>query len=709
MPRPAGAARGYSFQGGLSHPFFGRRGEAPVLEKFGLVPVLLALAALALLAWLAACPAEPPRALDGDTPAGAFASARALPALRQLSQAPRPVASAANARARDYIVQRLQSMDLEPEVQTATAQRISSGAAAGVRVSLGVVNNVLVRVKGTNPGAPALLVASHYDSLAGRPNGDGAAPAAAMLETLRALQHGAPLANDVIFLFADAGNSGALGARAFAGQHRWARDVGVVLQFDAAGQHGPLMLTSTRGGNGAVVAGWLAAAPLPLGSSAFEVLARAAPTLQVQGPLDGIGQAGLRFASVDGRAGNGAGLQHLGETMLALTRHFGAIPLAGASSADSVHFELPLAGHLQYSSEHVWAITRLVCFLFVLACCMAVRYLGLEPQMLVAGAMAFIMLVLALASIAITLWHGWPGLDAGYSPLAAGARDRCYLLAYVTLGSALCIELQRLMHKALGTPAVTLGALMVLLAALLGASWLLPAASNLLAWPLLAALLAYGLLHLPPVAAWPQGARMALMVAAAAPAVLLIAPLLQQVAIVFTPQRSALLMIVLSALLGLCTPVLAAVRRRFVAPLLLCVCVGAILSAGAASRESPAPGRATPAVPAIAPSALVPLPELVALRDADDGRRRRVAFSLRSHSGAPAVEVRVEGGDVLRAALDGKLLTDRMARSWNMNLYGSGARRHRIELELPSGSTARVRIAERIPGLEGGTDTLVFR
>ena len=35
-------------------------------------------------------------------------------------------------------------------------------------------------------------------------------------ETLRALQHGAPLANDVIFLFADGDKSGALGARAFA-------------------------------------------------------------------------------------------------------------------------------------------------------------------------------------------------------------------------------------------------------------------------------------------------------------------------------------------------------------------------------------------------------------------------------------------------------------------------------------------------------------
>ncbi len=120
--------------------------------------------------------------------------------------------------------------------------------------------------------------------------------------------------------------------------------------------------------------------------------------------------------------------------------------------------------------------------------------------MLIAGAMGFVMLVLALASIAITLWNGWPGLQESYDPRAAGTRDRWFLLAYVALGSALFIELQRQMHKALGTPAVTLGTLAVLLAALLAASWLLPAASYLLAWPLMAALAVYCLLQLPGAA-----------------------------------------------------------------------------------------------------------------------------------------------------------------------------------------------------------------
>ena len=715
----------------------------PLLEKFGAASVLAALLAVTLLAWLAVRPAALAPPGGSDTPAEAFATARALPAFRFLSQSPRPVASGANARARAYIAERLQSLELEPVIQTATAQSPAGQDARDYRVSLGVVHNVLVRIKGSaadRASRPALLVASHYDSAPGRVGAaDASAAVAAMLETLRALQHGAPLANDVIFLFADAGKSGALGARAFAGQHRWARDVGLVLQFDAAGNSGPLLLTGTRGGNGRLVEGWIAAAAPALGSSALAVLARETPALQADGALDTVGSAAMRFANIEGGIGHSGAadvpdkvarttMQHAGDSMLALTRHFGNLPLAAIQAPDSVHFELPLAGHVQYSSDHVWALTRLVCFLFFLACCMAFKYLGLEPQMLVAGAMAFVMLVLALATIAITLWNGWPALHEGYQPLAVGAsaRDGWYFLAYVTLGSALFIELQRAMHKTLGMAAITLGALMVMLAALLAASWLAPGASYLLAWPMTAALAAFALLHIPRVRAWPQPLRLAVMVAAAAPAIVLIAPLLQQVSTLFTPQRSALLMIVLATLLGLGTTLLSALRRRFVAPLLVTACVAALATAQSIAPPARAQGPALVAQASRDSGAALwagtarqdasAFPQLMALADRDDGGRRRVAFALRSAAGSPTVEVRIKGAQVLAARLNGQALTSAAARSWSMKLHGAGSGEQRVELELPSGAGATVYASIRTPGHAGGaapptvaTDTLVFR
>ncbi|MES2015304.1 MAG: M28 family peptidase [Pseudomonadota bacterium] len=739
----------------------------PLLEKSSAAVALAAVLLIASLSWLALRPLQPPAPLGGDTPAAEFAASRALPVFRFLAQAPRPIASASNARTRQYIVERLQSLELEPQVHSASAQSASVGFLADARVHAGVVHNIVVRKSGSAPGharRPALLLATHYDSA---PDQIGAADAgalvAAMLETLRALQHGAPLANDVIFLFTDGEKSGALGARAFAEQHPWARDVGLVLQFDAAGNTGALLLTGARGGNGQLVDGWIAKAPLAAGSSALALLARQAPAL-AGGPLDQVGPAGMRFANIEGSTGYRASfdvaaqvapatLQHAGETMLALTRHFGNRPLADIASADQVYFTLPLVGQVHYTVKHVWALTRLVCLMFLLACCLAVKHMDMTGRALLTGAMAFLLLAFALALAALSLWKGLPGLHAGYNPIAsgAGARDHWYVLAYVTLGVALFIELQRLLHKAIGSPATTLGALLVLVAALVAASWAAPGASYLLAWPLIATLLAYGLLHAPAVAALPHALRVALLVAGMTPAVLLVAPLLQQVATLFTAERSALLMLLLAAMLGMGSTLLAATRRRFVAPLLLLACVGAVVTAQGTRQydaDMARPNRMTylndatswkawwvmPAEPldawsrpffaeaklgprelrevvgmtraeqwvARAPARKVAYPDIVVLKDDTGGGRRQVVFTLRSQNDAPTIDVRVEGADTLAARLDGKLLTERLARTWKLSLHGTGSAIHTVELDLSPDTIARVYVEERIPGLPGG-------
>jgi acetylornithine deacetylase/succinyl-diaminopimelate desuccinylase-like protein len=65
------------------------------------------------------------------------------------------------------------------------------------------VENVLVRVPGTD-SSRAILIEGHYDSV---PTGPGATDCGActvtVLEALRAILAGPPLKNDVIFLFAD--------------------------------------------------------------------------------------------------------------------------------------------------------------------------------------------------------------------------------------------------------------------------------------------------------------------------------------------------------------------------------------------------------------------------------------------------------------------------------------------------------------------------
>src|SRR5690349_20252328 len=98
----------------------------PLLEKSSAAQVGAALLALSLLAWLPPRPVEPPRAAGGDAPATAFAAARALPVFYFLARAPRPVASDNNAAAAQYLIERLRSLELDPQVQSASAQATSA-------------------------------------------------------------------------------------------------------------------------------------------------------------------------------------------------------------------------------------------------------------------------------------------------------------------------------------------------------------------------------------------------------------------------------------------------------------------------------------------------------------------------------------------------------------------------------------------------------
>jgi hypothetical protein len=251
-----------------------------------------------------------------------------------------------------------------------------------------------------------------------------------------------------------------------------------------------------------------------------------------------------------------------------------APPAMFAAARALPDFDLPLIGRVHYGSDKVWAITRLVGFIFLVVCSVAVKRSGMALRTLGAGALSFFALAAGMAIVAVTMWQNIPSLYEGYQPMAngAGARDRWYLLAYITLGLALFIEVQRRLHKVIGLAATVLGAMLLIFLMLLLASCFAPGVSYLLAGPLVAALLAYGALYIDRVAAWPHWARLSVLLAGAAPAVLLFVPVILQLATRYTPQRNALLMLTLATLLGLAGALLASVRRRFVAPLLLAAC-----------------------------------------------------------------------------------------------------------------------------------------
>src|SRR5690606_16198671 len=90
---------------------------------------------------------------------------------------------------------------------------------------------------------------------------------AVALETLRAIQAGPPLRNDVIFLFSDSEELATAGAEAFMTQPYLSADVALSLVFEAMGTGRASILYATSPQNGAWISEAIAAAPYPMASS----------------------------------------------------------------------------------------------------------------------------------------------------------------------------------------------------------------------------------------------------------------------------------------------------------------------------------------------------------------------------------------------------------------------------------------------------------
>ncbi len=724
----------------------------------GIVAAALVCAAFA---WALRSPAPTP----APDPASSISAARAMADVRFLASQPRPIASPANADARQYIIDQLHAIGLAPVVQTATAQGSWIDRKRNARVALGIVHNIVLLVPGSAPDharRPALLMATTYDT-AERSVGaaSSAAPAAAMLETLRVLQAGAPRANDLLVLFADGEQVGGLGARAFAGQHPLAKRAGVVLRFDGGGSRGSPVLIGASGDNRAAIAGWARAAPEAHGSSFMQAVYQFLPGLPAMGALDQVGTARLQFANVEGSNGLGlrsrdtagrldpASLQATGETMLALARHFGDAPPGVAPAGQAVYFKVPGFGVAHYPAHAASMLARLAGLMLIIVCWMAIHRGDTGPADIVHGALGFVFIAALILPAAGLTWDSFPSLHKAYNYSAhgAGTHDRWFLGAYTALAAALFIVLQRGLRRAVGRAGAALGPLLLLALMLPLITWKLPGASYALAWPLIGTLLAYGALY-APFANRLRGYQRALIVLAGAlPALLLLPPLVLDVFTAASPENMKLPLAVLLVLLGTCVLLLTA-QRRFVVRALLAAGAACLAMAASAApyggEPIPEPNRMVylndaynwksywmlPDVPldawskrffpdavgaqvqvdafghnspkmwlARAPRTALAYPDVVVLKDDRLDKGRVIEFTLRANAQAPASDVTLKGSGTERTSVNGRALTSQHTNNWTLSVYGMGGQLLHLRMELNSNDFSSIFINERIPGL----------
>lgn len=563
---------------------------------------LAALVALCLIAvsWWSIHEIDPPPVVPSSAPAADFSAARALVHLRAFATVPHPVGTPAHDAVRDYIVQQLSLLGMRPEVQKATVVSPRWGSP----YNAATVYNVLARLPGT-ANRKAVMLAGHYDSVSSGPGVSDDGHAVAMeLETLRALRASPRLRNDVVFLFTDSEEGGLLGAKAFVEQHPLAKQIGLVMNFEARGTSGPAMMFETSDGNGRIVREFAAAAPHPVTSSlsyeAYKLLPNDTDlTFFKQGGLPGLGFAYVNdvayyhtqyddLAHLDPRS-----LQQEGDYALALTRGFGDLDLRDLRSADATYFVIPMLGCIVYPVSWSLPLALLAVLLLAGAVALGVAKGNVSLGGTVAAFCGFL-LAIAVSSAGVALmWLLAKNRAAGFWQAFAGDpyHPAPYRLASVALAVAVTTGLYALIHKRARMMNLWGGALFCWLLLTIATGVYMPGATYLFFWPMFFSTIAFGILAYRPEAR--ISARAILCVAFSLPGVIMMSPTIELLFQSLTMRMAFVGACMTVLLLGLLIPCLGLVadagrwRLPGVAALLCAGCLIAGASMTGINRDNP--------------------------------------------------------------------------------------------------------------------------
>ncbi|RYZ40805.1 MAG: M20/M25/M40 family metallo-hydrolase [Myxococcaceae bacterium] len=438
----------------------------------------------------------PSRVVDAQAPAGQFSAERAWTDLQVLTRAPRPSGTPAHREARAYLLRRLSELGLKGEVQSTSVV----GTWWGLPYDAAHVDNVMARLPGTAPTGAVLLMA-HYDSVPHSPGaGDDASGVAVLLETLRALKTTGAPRNEIIVLFTDAEEAGALGAQAFHAQHPWARDLGVVLNFDSRGTGGPAVLFETGGpGNARLIQAVAESVPGPVASSLVQEVARrlghstdlrvfreaGVPSMnigfsdtssQYHTQQDGLEQLDLRS------------VQHMGMYALALGRTFGDCDLRQLPAKDAVFFDVFRGWMVRYPAFLVSPIEALILLAFAAVLSRARSSGRATFGGIGIAALGFLASMVIAAGATWLVWFALRRVDPSLGLMREPYEATWYRLGFTCMGAGVTLALYRWLRRWRGPEELALGALLPWGLGLVMSGALAPGASYFFAWPLAGAL-----------------------------------------------------------------------------------------------------------------------------------------------------------------------------------------------------------------------------
>jgi hypothetical protein len=386
---------------------------------------------------------------DDDVPLAEFSTKRALEHVKEISKKPHFVGSDNHAVVASYLIKELQNLGLETSIQ--------EGFSFSNKGILTKSKNILARIKGTNSDK-ALLLLTHYDSAPhsySKGASDAGSGVAMILESVRAFTYNKKQhKNDIIILFSDAEELGLNGAALFVTQHNWAKEVGLVLNFEARGSSGPsYMLMETNAGNSGLVKEFAAAnVHYPVSNSLMYSVYKMLPNdtdltvFREQGNIQG-----YNFAFIDDHYNyhtvqddinhlDKNTLTHQGKYLMPLLDYFSNANLnTTQTTQDDVYFSIPFS-FISYPFSWVlpMVIIAFILLLFLIFIGLGKRLLSF-PEM-VKGFIPFLGSVLVSGLITFLGWKLLLLIYPQYNDLLNGFtyNGHDYIAAFTLLTLSLC-------------------------------------------------------------------------------------------------------------------------------------------------------------------------------------------------------------------------------------------------------------------------------
>ncbi|RAJ18013.1 M28 family peptidase [Olleya aquimaris] len=414
----------------------------------------------------------PDKISDLETPLEQFSTERALLQLTEISKKPHYTGSEENTRVRHYIISELEKLGLETQLQ--------EGYTISKWGNIAKPINILARIKGT-ANTKALMLLSHYDSNPHSAIGasDAGSGVVTILEGLRAfLSVNKQPKNDIIIGISDAEELGLNGADLFVNKHEWAKEVGLVLNFEARGSGGPsYMLIETNGGNANLMKEFVAANPqFPVANSLAYSIYKLLPNdtdltvFRRDGDIEGFNFAFIddhfdyhtvmdNYARLDRNT-----LEHQGSYIMPLLHHFSQVNLANIKSTeDYIYFNIPFFKTVIYPFDWILPMLFIAVILFISLLVYGFRNKKLNIKDIGKGFIAFIFSLISCGLLGFLGWEFLNILYPKYGEMLHGFtyNGHTYIWLFVLLSLGLSFLFYSKVYKANNTASLIVAPLIV--------------------------------------------------------------------------------------------------------------------------------------------------------------------------------------------------------------------------------------------------------